>query len=107
MTPEELSKKVLFTRREVPSSELIEIVGAASFKVAKYIDKAALQTMVENEKEVMNRIKRDIVRLLFHSIYVQHREEFYRYLLELRYNMDDYPNSKVDQILKQMAALFD
>lgn len=107
MTPEKLADKVLFTQREVLDSDQTEFVAQLCFTTAKRVDRFLLQGNIENPKIIINRLQKDMVRLLFYDVYVQHREEFYRYMHELRCERDWAPNSKIDQILKQMMALFD
>jgi|SRR5882724_2928258 len=106
MTPEELEKKVEFTQRELPDFDQVEILARLTYIATERVDKFLLAGNLEDPKKVMERIKKDLVRQIFHDVYVQYREDFYRYMRELRYELDFMPNSKAEQILKQIFALF-
>ena len=107
MTLDKFVDKVKFIQRELPGSDQIEVQAQFTQTAVQRVDKFLLAGHIENPKVIMNQLKRDMVRLLFHDIYIEHREEFYRYMMELRKELDFRPNGKADKTLKQMMALFD
>lgn len=102
-TLEQFAKKVSF--HETVCYETGDIHLTTTFKL-KRIDRITERAIKQTDFPVLKDVKENAVRILFHEIYGDRRQTFYRLLERVRFECN-MPSPKFNDAIKALSTLFD